>query len=595
MSRHARAPSFVTPAFVALVLVVGGPARPSEPPANEEVTCPIETRHDPDDGTTRLYVSGTLVAEGMELGGGRDPYEARVAYWRLGGGRVLVASPAPRLIEVSCAEPKVRKLFYGEADADFLTAVEVDGGRGLVFGARRGLRVLDLATATARTLVPAVKLSTIVSGCESSAGDVALFRPVSTSPDGRHITYDLGGWCGWHGLWVGTRWVLDDALSASPPAPVRAPGVTSVALGSDGRLWVSAARGVYLATVEAALGGDQVGAWKRVRSLAALGFGAARIHVEEAPPGARPSDESGAARSARVLAYDFEDSSAPAHVCNGSVALSDDGGTTWRLLKLAGPVRRALDEVCEMSYGQGIDQLRVGAARNELLLFAGDTTWRTSDGGLTWQRDARPGDDDTSWRRPGALGVHVGTHNREGSLADATPPVRLEVHPDGLWERRAGGPSRRVFGARELEAAEPGRALLRRAGLASPAAWNEDPVVRGEADEHNLAGLAHHRKERWDEAIGAYLEATRRDPSHVWARYNLACAWARSAEPELSLAALSELVDELCLGGVLHDEERCRTLVRKAGKDADFAALAADPRLTGILGTAVRAPFRAPR
>lgn len=391
MSRHARAPSFLAPAFVALVLVVGGPARPSEPAANEEVTCPIETRHDPDDGTTRLYVSGTLVAEGMELGGGRDPYEARVACWRLGGGRVLVASPAPRLIEVSCAEPKARKLFYGEADADFLTAVEVDGGRGLVFGARRGLRVLDLATATARKLVPAVKLSAIVSGCESSAGDVALFRPASTSPDGRHPTYDLG------------------------------------------------------------------------------------------------------------------------------------------------------------------------------------------------------------WPRPGALGVHVGTHNREGSLADATPPVRVEVHPDGLWERRAGGPSRRVFGARELEAAEPGRALLRRAGLASPAAWNEDPVVRGEADEHNLAGLAHHRKERWDEAIGAYLEATRRDPSHVWARYNLACAWARSAEPELSLAALSELVDELCLGGVLHDEERCRTLVRKAGKDADFAALAADPRLTGILGTAVRAPFRAPR
>jgi hypothetical protein len=94
----------------------------------------------------------------------------------------------------------------------------------------------------------------------------------------------------------------------------------------------------------------------------------------------------------------------------------------------------------------------------------------------------------------------------------------------------------------------------------------------------NEGGLQHHKSKRYGEATRWWTTALRVDPSHIRARYNLACALALSGKREDSLWALSELSRAAGAGNGQAAEQ-----LQKARTDSDLESLHALPRFAKIV------------
>ncbi len=106
-----------------------------------------------------------------------------------------------------------------------------------------------------------------------------------------------------------------------------------------------------------------------------------------------------------------------------------------------------------------------------------------------------------------------------------------------------------------------------------------EAIARREPDSFRAwfrLGASHHALERWDPAIAAYRNAQRLEGFPFVARYNLACAFARSGRRDSALATLHGLVD------------RGYRQAAQLEADADFESLRADSGFRAILERARR-------
>ncbi|MEO1267343.1 MAG: tetratricopeptide repeat protein [Myxococcota bacterium] len=98
---------------------------------------------------------------------------------------------------------------------------------------------------------------------------------------------------------------------------------------------------------------------------------------------------------------------------------------------------------------------------------------------------------------------------------------------------------------------------------------------RAVANARNLKGLKLHKKGDLDAAIKAYRQALTQDPTHVWARFNLACALAVQGDTDGAFNALAWLRRD-------PSPEALMPLSR-VEIDPELASLKGDPRLEPLL------------
>jgi hypothetical protein len=111
-----------------------------------------------------------------------------------------------------------------------------------------------------------------------------------------------------------------------------------------------------------------------------------------------------------------------------------------------------------------------------------------------------------------------------------------------------------------------------------------DPAATVDAKravELNTAGLVLHRKHDYAAAIVKFRAALASDPSHLLARYNLACAYNRSGETARGMALLNELAKPGC--------GRCRGILAHATEDEDWHDQWKLPAFVALTSDAVRA------
>jgi len=141
-------------------------------------------------------------------------------------------------------------------------------------------------------------------------------------------------------------------------------------------------------------------------------------------------------------------------------------------------------------------------------------------------------------------------------VADAGPEPAAVAEVEPAPEKAPG------LDALELTADE-------RAALARKASRKERVASR----DHNRRGLKHHKARRYDEAITAYVAAIEADPEARYPRFNLACAYSLTGQPE---GALKQLLALRELGH--HDK------IADARVDPDFAPMRKDPRFRRLTG-----------
>jgi hypothetical protein len=113
--------------------------------------------------------------------------------------------------------------------------------------------------------------------------------------------------------------------------------------------------------------------------------------------------------------------------------------------------------------------------------------------------------------------------------------------------------------------------------------------VEAKAKRLNSEGLALHKRLELDPAIARYRDALTAWPGHVYARYNLACAYALRKQSAGAFDALTVLRGLSDRGGL--------DMLREARLDEDFASLRALPRfreLTGYVPVQVAAGLDGP-
>ena len=101
------------------------------------------------------------------------------------------------------------------------------------------------------------------------------------------------------------------------------------------------------------------------------------------------------------------------------------------------------------------------------------------------------------------------------------------------------------------------------------------------ARDLNTAGLGLHRKHDYAAAIVKFRAALASDPSHLLARYNLACAYNRSGDTARGMAVLNELARPGC--------GRCRGILAHATEDDDWRDQWKMPAFVALTSDAVRA------
>ncbi len=90
----------------------------------------------------------------------------------------------------------------------------------------------------------------------------------------------------------------------------------------------------------------------------------------------------------------------------------------------------------------------------------------------------------------------------------------------------------------------------------------------------NSKGLKAHRKKDYAAAAASYEAAVRKDPSHILARYNLACAWNRLGKAVKARAVLWEFQRLGC--------DACLARLIKARQDKDFQGQWKDPHFIAL-------------
>lgn len=113
-------------------------------------------------------------------------------------------------------------------------------------------------------------------------------------------------------------------------------------------------------------------------------------------------------------------------------------------------------------------------------------------------------------------------------------------------------------------------------GVPSITLYTLNSYKRFLAQEKNVEGLGQHKKLR-SAAVSAYLEALDEDPAHVYARYNLACAYGLDEDPR-ALMLLEQLLAQGSKAAV--------GLVAEAPMDSDFRVFAKDPRFLELTSAA---------
>ena len=117
----------------------------------------------------------------------------------------------------------------------------------------------------------------------------------------------------------------------------------------------------------------------------------------------------------------------------------------------------------------------------------------------------------------------------------------------------------------------------------TPAAHAEVPALtlapvsadaRRRGDELNRQGLALHRKRELAAAIASYRQAIAADPSHRFARYNLASALVTHGQRDAAL----DLLDDFRTPGCA----QCLERLRRAPQDGEWRPLWTDPRFLQI-------------
>jgi hypothetical protein len=97
---------------------------------------------------------------------------------------------------------------------------------------------------------------------------------------------------------------------------------------------------------------------------------------------------------------------------------------------------------------------------------------------------------------------------------------------------------------------------------------------RDRAQRLNADGLKLHKSGDHGAAAAKFIEALQADPSHLLARYNLACAHALSDKRVEALAILRSFKDSGC--------DACLQRLARAKMDPDWKALAGDPEFKAI-------------
>ncbi len=87
---------------------------------------------------------------------------------------------------------------------------------------------------------------------------------------------------------------------------------------------------------------------------------------------------------------------------------------------------------------------------------------------------------------------------------------------------------------------------------------------------HNGTALKHHKKKRWDEAIGEYTQGLKENPGHVLMRFNLGCAYALNGDRANALKILEQF-------SAADDCFDCQGRLVRATKDTDYKSLWSDP------------------
>lgn len=94
-------------------------------------------------------------------------------------------------------------------------------------------------------------------------------------------------------------------------------------------------------------------------------------------------------------------------------------------------------------------------------------------------------------------------------------------------------------------------------------AW-PSPKAEKAANDENRAGLKLHKKNT-HAAIERYLAALRHDPSHSFARYNLACAYGLVGDADRAIGVLRQFRAAACV--------TCMKRLAKAATDSDFDSI----------------------
>jgi hypothetical protein len=153
---------------------------------------------------------------------------------------------------------------------------------------------------------------------------------------------------------------------------------------------------------------------------------------------------------------------------------------------------------------------------------------------------------------------------RQNSAVATTPAGQaIAQRMSGCMERLASAP--------QPVAAAP-QTLGLPAQLAEPRAQSDRVAAR----KHNKTGLKLHLDKRWSDAIPHYRKAIMTDPSHVLARYNLACAYALVGESDFAIQILMEFNSLGC--------KLCRKQLKAARKDKDFVSIRNDARFQALTG-----------
>jgi len=127
--------------------------------------------------------------------------------------------------------------------------------------------------------------------------------------------------------------------------------------------------------------------------------------------------------------------------------------------------------------------------------------------------------------------------------------------------------------AEDDEATQPGSGL-------PPLALDPAPERDARsADDLNEQGLKAHKAKNFARAITLFKNAIAKDPSHINARYNLACAYNLSGDTPSGLAILREL-------GGARNCPVCQGRLVRAQRDEDWRSAWQDPRFKSVVGGA---------